>query len=214
MTDYPVSAHVQMQVLGAHGLPEESEGYVVRVTFDTDEDRPGVGQLQIKSSLSAEWEGSEAGSSRRWSEFVHGMATRLDPTFGHICDDALNHRYTGRDTAGGRRGVRRSIRMGREILRGYSWVTVVPKELALSLGGGAAALERTGAFYQVDELHSGAVWLQASENIEGYDEAVMEKVFEALAPVLPSGMPRRDPFRKPRLVWRDPTSVVRPDQPR
>lgn len=82
---------------------------------------------------------------------------------------------------------------GRRVLRGYSWVTVCPAELAARLGG-AAALAGCGAFVRVEELPRGAVWLQATEDFAGYDEAAMRRVFEALAPVLPAGQPEPDPF--------------------
>ncbi|MFD0035481.1 hypothetical protein ACFVJK_46355 [Streptomyces sp. NPDC127172] len=208
LTGHPVEAHVLLHILGEGGVPAESGGEVIRAALTADEDEPRHAQLQVMSSLSPSWEGDLAASSHRWADFVHGIALRVDPTFGHLCDDSVNWKETGRDTAGGRRGVRRSIRLGREILRGYSWVTIVPRELA-SILGGANALTASGAFYRVDELPSGAVWLQTAETITGYDDAVMTRVFETLAPVLPKGEPRRNPGLRtqPRLVWRDAASV-------
>ncbi|WP_338704358.1 hypothetical protein V2W30_41295 (plasmid) [Streptomyces sp. Q6] len=208
LNNRPVEATVSLHVLNSLGLPDEGGENTIRISLTVDEERPTIAQLQMTSSLPLREESgpesSEASSSCRWAAVVRDVADRVDPTFGHICDDLLNPRYTGRDTAGGRRGVRRSIRLGREILRGYSWVTVVPRELADSLGG-AAALRKKSAFSEVIELKSGAVWLRAAEAIDGYNEAAMEQVFRALAVVLPKGEPKPNPGlqRQPRLIWRD-----------
>jgi hypothetical protein len=75
-------------------------------------------------------------------------------------------------------------------LRGYSWVTVVPAVLAARLGG-VGALRGSGAFAVVDEVAGGSVWLQATRRWSEWagDQAVVDRVFEVLAPVLPPGMP-------------------------
>jgi hypothetical protein len=75
-------------------------------------------------------------------------------------------------------------------LRGYSWVTMVPAVLAARLGG-AGALRDSGAFAVVDEVAGGSVWLQATRRWSEWagDPAVVDRVFDVLAPVLPPGMP-------------------------
>jgi hypothetical protein len=89
------------------------------------------------------------------------------------------------------------------MLRGYSWVTVCPEELAARLGG-ARALADTGAFFRIEEL-PGGVRLQATEEFAAYDHAATERAFSALAPVLPPGTPYRSPFHEGpwRLVDKD-----------
>lgn len=205
---FPRSACLELCILGADGLPEESGENVVRVTMETDDEWSWVGQLQIISSLPEEREGEPGDTSRRWADFAYRIANRVDPTFAHICDDSVPLRETGLDRSVYRGGVRASIREGRERLRGYSWVTVVPAELARRLGG-AAALKRSGVFHQVEELPGGAVWLRAGQDMGDYDDSAMEGVFEALAPVLPRGPATPDPTvrRLPRLVWKDAGSV-------
>lgn len=81
-----------------------------------------------------------------------------------------------------------SVRDARRYLRGYAWVTVVPPELAVRLGG-ADALAATGAFHEVEALPHGGVWLRATESLDAYDAAAVRRVFHALAPVLPPGLP-------------------------
>lgn len=81
-----------------------------------------------------------------------------------------------------------SVRDARRYLRGYAWITVVPPELAVRLGG-ADALAATGAFHEVEALPHGGVWLRATETADTYDAAAVRRVFRALAPVLPPGRP-------------------------
>lgn len=74
-------------------------------------------------------------------------------------------------------------------LRGYSWITVMPPEIAQRLGG-AEALRASGAFAYVEELPHGGLWLRATEKADDYDAAAVRKVFDVVAPVLPAGQPR------------------------
>lgn len=74
-------------------------------------------------------------------------------------------------------------------LRGYSWITVTPPEIAQRLGG-PEALRASGAFAYVEELPHGGLWLRATETADDYDAAAVRKVFDVVAPVLPAGQPR------------------------
>ncbi|QKW35391.1 hypothetical protein HUT06_16225 [Actinomadura sp. NAK00032] len=96
------------------------------------------------------------------------------------------------------------MREGRDLLRGYSWVTVCPGELVGRLGG-IERLAGSGAFARVVPLPHGGAWLQATDGFAAYDEAAVRRVFDVLSPVLPPGIPKRDPFDRtvPRLVWQD-----------
>lgn len=117
-------------------------------------------------------------------ELLHRVADAADPVYGEI--------VIGRDTpAPGTeldralgRTARKSEAAGRELLRGYEWVTICPKELAAKLGG-AAALRAGGAFHEVAELSSGALLLRATETPQTYDAAAAQRVAEALSAVLP-----------------------------
>ncbi|WP_019631422.1 hypothetical protein [Actinomadura atramentaria] len=73
-------------------------------------------------------------------------------------------------------------------LRGYSWVTLCPKEVVDRLGG-AGRMTASGAFFSVEGLANGAVLARATENIDEYRGDAVGRVFRALAPALPAGLP-------------------------
>jgi hypothetical protein len=72
-------------------------------------------------------------------------------------------------------------------------------ELADRLGG-AGALEQTGAFYEVSTLSTGAVWLRATPSINEFTGEKIRRVFEALAPVLLTGVARDRWSEKFRII--------------
>ncbi|MFI6761935.1 hypothetical protein ACIBF5_22615 [Micromonospora sp. NPDC050417] len=81
-------------------------------------------------------------------------------------------------------------------LRGYSWVTVVPEKVGLSLGG-LDGLNESGAFRSVERLPRGGYWLQATERFTDYRQPEAERVFEVLRPHLPANAYASD-FRDAR----------------
>ncbi|MFJ3225379.1 hypothetical protein ACIPJS_18780 [Streptomyces sp. NPDC086783] len=91
-----------------------------------------------------------------------------------------------------RRAHRKYRSESRTHLRGYSWITGVPGELAARLGR-APRLTASGAFHAVRELRGGGLLLQATRTLAGYDDGAVRRVFRALAPVLPPGIPQDDP---------------------
>ncbi|WP_420037234.1 hypothetical protein ACN2WE_37900 [Streptomyces sp. cg28] len=140
--------------------------------------------------------------------FVDFLAAALDdanPVFARV--DFLNFHDTTDLEAALRRSQRKSLREARTHLRGYSWVTVVPSELATRLGG-VSRLAETGVFHAVRELRGGGLLLQATETLAAYDGLAMRRVFQVLAPVLPSGIPGDDPARPNlRIVFEDASGV-------
>jgi hypothetical protein len=74
----------------------------------------------------------------------------------------------------------------REFLRGYSWLTVVPQELAARLGG-PSGLAATGAFAEVRPLSKGGVWLLATHDYRDFDDAALRSIFNVVAPILRPG---------------------------
>lgn len=91
------------------------------------------------------------------------------------------------------------------VLRGYSWLTLVPSA-ALGNLGGVGKLVNTRAFVEIDELSYGAALLRATRCFEEYEGAVVDGVFQALAPVLPEGLPRRLSYggiRQPKLIYKN-----------
>ncbi|MFD1076680.1 hypothetical protein ACFQ29_25875 [Longispora fulva] len=104
--------------------------------------------------------------------------------------------------------ARHDIERSRTWLRGYSWVTAFAPELADRFGG-TQQLREQGAFVDVQQLDNGVCWLVATERYEDYGWPEAERVFEALAPGLPAGIPhppdRADP--EPFIVRRDASDL-------
>ena len=152
--------------------------------------------------------GDRIGDPEFCARLVDFLAAALDganPVFARV--DYLNFHDTPDLEAALRRTHRKYLRESRTHLRGYSWVTGVPSELAARLGG-PRRLTATGAFHAVRELRGGGLLLQATETLAGYDDRAMREVFRALAPVLPPGIPVDDPARENlRVVFEDASGV-------
>lgn len=129
----------------------------------------------------------------------------LNPVFARIERDSFSD--WSNIEAALTRDLDESLPEGRDFMRGYGWVAVCPQELVIRLGG-PEVLAATGAFHRVISLQEGGVLLQASETLAGYNDQVIERVFTALAPVLPEGEPRPDPAHPNlRFVLRDAGQV-------
>ena len=117
--------------------------------------------------------------------FVRAVAELGVPVFGVVGPSSRSHHWTGLERDLWTRPsetVARSL----EVLRGYSWVTVVPDVLVERLGG-VGKIAESGAFVRVEALRSGGVWLQATERFEDYQLPQAARVFAVLRPVLLEG---------------------------
>jgi hypothetical protein len=123
--------------------------------------------------------------------FLVAALDTVNPAFAWLGDDGPATDDTNLDCLLNRR-VRDSVREARNLLRGYSWTTVCPEELSRRLGG-PDALAAIGAFHRVVPLTAGGVVLQATRTVADYSNDAVRRVFEALHPVLPPGMPQFDP---------------------
>ncbi|MGW2858175.1 hypothetical protein [Streptomyces sp. NPDC001205] len=74
-------------------------------------------------------------------------------------------------------------------LRGYSWIMVIPSEVVENLGG-VGALQRTGAFCELQDLGNGSVWARASDHYWEYTPDRVKAVWLALRSALIPGQPR------------------------
>jgi hypothetical protein len=122
--------------------------------------------------------------------FLRDFARRHEVAFGHVSPVSPSLPGDTQLELALRRHTWQTLPEWNRYLRGYSWITVVPGVLASRLGG-AAGLRDNGAFAAVEELAGGAVWLEATPLWSEYsgDQAAVDRVFEALVPVLPAGMP-------------------------
>ncbi|MEU7826397.1 hypothetical protein [Catellatospora sp. NPDC049133] len=148
---------------------------------------------------------------QRYLEAAWPFADEFDPGFGDI-DYTFDGETTFETSLRSPERPRQwwdhtsSVNHCREFLRGYSWLTILPKELAAVVGG-AGALTASGAFSQVRRLRHGGFWLLATDDYRDYDQAAVERVFRALAPALRAGTPTQWPRRSgespQRQVFRD-----------
>jgi uncharacterized protein YndB with AHSA1/START domain len=183
------------------------------VSVDTNEGDPSWVQLAARGFLpDGEADLSRPEVSDRWAGVVREVAAAADVTFGYVGDGGgTNH---GTALEDGLRSIRRldgERDAGRRYLRSYSWITVCSQPVGERLGG-AEAVTASGAFARVEQLPKGGLWLQATSRFGDYDLAAMRRVFVAVAPVLPDGVPQPDPMESKRygLVWEN-AAWYRPD---
>jgi hypothetical protein len=136
------------------------------------------------------------GLQRTWLDVMCSYADRLDPGFGHVAyaystsgQTALEDRLRPQEYDAEYREPEYTVNECRRFLRGYSWLTIVPKELVSKVGG-VDGLRQSKAFDEVKELSSGGVWLLATADYRDYTGSAIEKAFRALAPALRPGTPR------------------------
>jgi hypothetical protein len=163
-------------VVGVHRLPDDS-GWI---------------RLQVAAVRGGRGEPDAAlpypdRDQLRCAEFIKDQASRADACYAHVTDDLMAGGGTALEDATGQ-PPDTTVPRCREVLRGYSWVTVCAAELAARLGG-AAALTRSAAFDEVTELPGGQVFLRATPVIQDYRGERLLRVFETLAPVLLTGRP-------------------------
>lgn len=135
----------------------------------------------------------------RWMTFLVRALEDVSPVFGAAGERGNDGLYTDLDQAL-LRDYEDSIMEGRAFLRGYQWITVLPAELAGRVG--MDRLHHAGV-ERVESLRGGGVALQTTESPSGFDSAAMDRLFRLLAPVLPPGQPKPDPFQQLSVVFED-----------
>lgn len=123
----------------------------------------------------------------RWAELVKRHAAAIGACAGGMNDDMGWDGATALQRTAARFSLADNSTDFQSVLRGYSWITIVPPEAAARLGG-ASALTASGAFWEVIELPNGAVWLRATPTINEFTANKIWAVFETLAPELPTGV--------------------------
>jgi hypothetical protein len=194
MSGYPYGATIGITPLDENGRPVSNEGRAtIKVTRLRNDPRWATFSCMAGAAL--------AGRSQvagQWTAFAREQAADTRAVYADIGWPASGS--TLLEYATGTR-PERTVPRSRTRLRGYSWATLVPPELAGDLGG-IGALRASGAFDQVGELGYGAARLQATADPGDYDEHAARAVFEALAPVLIGGTAERTPSRfQPPLAF-------------
>jgi hypothetical protein len=187
----PWKAESDVIVLDEGGFATDE---LIRLEAGSEQHSPGFIRLCSRLNVRAFTEAAAGKrTQQRWLDLLFDYANRHDPSYGQI---GVEH-MLGATTLEvqlppnyGRNLPMYTVGESHQILRGYAWLTIVPRELAERLGG-APALESSGAFADVRRLAAGGVWLLATRNYGDYglDEAL--KVFAALAPILRPGLPRQ-----------------------
>lgn len=137
---------------------------------------------------------------------LHRLADLSNPVYGEMGYPGKGH-CTGLEYALHNWGLFDSYPRARHHLRGYNWVTIIPQELVVQLGG-LDEIAKSGAFAVAGNLASGGAWLRATTDFADYDLAHATRVFQAVARVLPPGLPR---LRKEHGVPPKRTPVVLQD---
>jgi hypothetical protein len=214
LTDLPAQADLWFGELDGRG---HRSGRLL--TLQVEHVEESAGWLRLLAHLDEEDfldPDASVGNQRRWLRVLFSFADRLDPGFGHVSyvygkggtalEDALRPSRYPREW----RDHVFTVNDCRRYLRGYSWLTIVPKELAGAVGG-VAGLRASGAFSEVRELRAGGVWLLATEDYRDFSDEALGRVFTALAPILrpgePTQMRRTDGQPPQRLIFRDAAEV-------
>ncbi|AEV84401.1 hypothetical protein ACWT_3378 [Actinoplanes sp. SE50] len=133
-------------------------------------------------------------------DVLRDVAVSAEPAYGEVTVGRTGHLHrTALDIALSR-SVQESARAARSVLRGYEWATVCPAELAPHVA--------VAAFDRVVPLARGGVLLRATSSYDEWSAGAVQRVFEALAPILPAGMPQRSHYGDlRRVVFADAADV-------
>lgn len=199
LEDYPFAVWLDITRLNERGFPlHRSRPLTAVLNVRRDRIAPGLARLSFRVSADETGWPDAPALQDRWARFVKRQAAVIRACWGSMTDDIGDiDTAVERVTASSRRSP--NLASPREVLRGYSWVTVVAAELAERLGG-AAALAATGAFCEVEKLPDGGLWLRATPAINAFTGEAVEQVFRALAPVLLNGVATFEAGATYRLV--------------
>jgi hypothetical protein len=193
LAEYPFAASVSITPLDDRGFPLHVDWAHVKVVRDVLS--PAWVSFEfIAPAVYTGWPGSLE-TQDRWAGFVRDQAARAGACAGGMTDDIGLGQFALERCTDNWAWIKDS----REVLRGYTWVTVVAAELAGRLGG-AEALRASGAFCEVSSLPDGSLWLRATPAINDFTGERVRRVFEALAPVLHTGVVRFGDSETYRIV--------------
>jgi hypothetical protein len=180
LASYPFAVRLEINQLDSRGFPVH-EGRA-SITVVRDANSPEWVRLTFSAmAVDTGWPES-SDLQDQWAEFVKSRAAGLGALAGGMTDDvgpgqsALQYMTLNMAT----------VDDSREVLRDYSWITIIATELGARLGG-ADALRASGAFYEVSALPNDSLWLRATPTINEFTGDNVRRVFEVLAPVLVTG---------------------------
>ncbi len=185
LTERPESAGVTIGRFSENGEVGNSD---ISFTVVFEEDLPDQVKLGFHLDTAALMApGTTTAEHERLLAVVRWACNRYNVVFGHV-----SYRRSGGATElesrlRGRPGdpVSNALQW-RTLLRGYSWLMVVPAEIAEHLGG-REGLTDTGAFSELSSLPNGSLLLQATPTFQQYDNEAVRAVHRAVRDVLVQG---------------------------
>lgn len=202
LSEQPESAGVKIGRFAENGEVGNSD---LSFTVVFEEELPDFVKLGLHVDTAAlVAPGTTAAEHERLLAVVRWACDRYDVVFGHVSyrrsggATELESRLRGRPS-----DPVSNAPQWRTLLRGYSWLMVVPAGIAELLGG-KEALEDTGAFSAVSSLPNGSLLLQATPTFQQYDNEAVRAVHGVVRDVLVRG-----DFRGPSPVpGQPPTNMV------
>jgi hypothetical protein len=185
--DRPFQVRLEMTLLGPDGQPPGAGLAVLSVQRSQHDPRWARFEAESPGGSAGSGAGSPDGALA-WAGFVREWAAAAGAHYGHVTDDATSHGTALERAVLGVTAEPPAIPRCRDVLRGYSWVTIMARPLAARLGG-AGALTASGCFTEVSVLPGGQVFLRATPALAEYEGPAVRRVFGVLAPVLLPGRP-------------------------
>ncbi len=185
---HPFLVRLEMTPLGPDGHPVAAEPAVLSVQRSQHDPRWARFEAQAPADLAGRPGAAAADGPLAWMDFLREQAVAVGADYGHVSDDATSSGTALERAVRGAAAEPPGIPRCREVLRGYSWVTIVARPLVARLGG-AAALAASGCFSEVSPLPGGPVLVRATPALEDYRGSAVRRAFGVLAPVLLPGRP-------------------------
>ncbi|MFI5648113.1 hypothetical protein [Kitasatospora sp. NPDC051705] len=189
-------AELALYRLDGEGLPGEP---LLRMGVARDEDCEDWVRLSAQAPEGRFGPAEQAG----WTELLRDFAQEVDPSYAQI-GYARTLGRTEHEERVGPPLPGMTLPQSRRLLRGYEWLTVVPREIARELGGTAALA--AGGFHEVAELPGGAVLIRVTPEFDGFTGEAVERTWRVLKPALRPGVPKRfsaatEAAEPPSRIW-------------
>ncbi len=182
LNDYPFGVSLEITELDREGFPKQRGGSTIAVNRDFYHPE-WVSFTFSASAADTGWPDSVQVQDQ-WAASVQRQAAQTNTCAGGMTDDiGPGQTALQRMTL----NLSADIADSKQVLRGYTWITILDGQLSARLGG-LSRLQSSGAFCDVKELPNGSVWLRATPTINEFTGNKIRKVFEVLAPVLLTGL--------------------------
>jgi hypothetical protein len=133
LAKYPFAVQVSLNPLDGRGYPLHRAW--PQVTAERDFDAPSWASFTFNAPAEVTGWPESAKTQNKWAEFLKRQAARIGACAGSVTDDIGPSNFALQRTTP---NFSQGTSVSREVLRGYTWVTVLAAELAARLGGAAA----------------------------------------------------------------------------